>query len=194
MLAVKDIMTREVVTLSPDISLREAMEILTGKHITGAPVVANGRVVGVVSLTDLAEFASSSPGVPTSRPELAEWGEFEEPEIWPVDQEPPPEFFSEMWDDAGAEVTERIASSDSPEWNNLEEHTVAEVMNRKVAWLRPDTPVEHAADFLRDARIHRVLVMDDGALLGVVTTTDITGAVADNRVGKRIYVFDRHRE
>lgn len=193
MLAVKDIMTRDVVTIAPDVSLRSAMELLTSRHISGAPVVAQGHVVGVVSLTDLAEYAASSPGVPTQRPELAEWGDFEAPSEWPADDEPPAEFFAEMWDDAGAEVTERFASSDAPEWNALEEHTVAEVMNRKIAWLRPETPVEHAADFLRDASIHRVLVMEDGQLLGLLSTTDIAGAVADGRLTKRVYVFDRSR-
>ena len=193
MLAVKDIMTKDVVTLAPDLSLRSAMELLTSRHITGAPVAAQGHVVGVVSLTDLAEYAASSPGVPTQRPEQAEWGDFEAPAEWPADEEPPAEFFAELWDDAGAETTQRFSTTDSPEWNALEEHTIADVMNRKIAWLRPDTPVEHAADFMRDAGIHRVLIMEDGKLLGLLTTTDIAGAVADNRLTKRVYVFDRTR-
>jgi acetoin utilization protein AcuB len=67
------------------------------------------------------------------------------------------------------------------------------VMNRKIAWLRPDTPVEHAADFMRDAGIHRVLIMEDDRLLGLLSTTDIAGAVADNKLTKRVYVFDRTR-
>ena len=193
MLAIKDIMTRDVVTLSPDLSLRAAMELLTSRHITGAPVVVGGRVIGVVSLTDLAEFASSSPGVPTERPEHAEWGAFDEPEDWPADEEPPAEFFAELWDDAGAELTERFASTDSPEWNALEAHSVSDVMNRRIVWLRPETPVEHAADFMRDAGIHRVLVMDEGKLIGLLSTTDISAAVADQKLTRRVYVFDRAR-
>ena len=191
MLAVKDIMTRDVVTFAPELSLRSAMELLTTRHISGAPVVAQGRVVGVVSLTDLAEFAASSPGVPTEQPEPSEWEETDAPAEWPVDDEPPAEFFAKMWDDSGAEVPERFAATHSPEWNALEEHTVSEVMNRKVAWLRPETPVEYAADFLREARIHRVLVMEDGQLLGLLSTSDIAGAVADGKLTKRVYVFDR---
>ena len=194
MLAVKDIMTKDVVTLPPDLSLRSAMELLTSRHITGAPVVTQTGVVGVVSLTDLAEFVAATPGVPTERPDVEEWGEFEPPGEWPVDEEPPTEFFTELWDDAGAETIDRFAASGGPEWNTLEEHTVAEVMSRRIAWLRPETPVEYAADFMRDARIHRVLIMDDGKLLGVLTTTDIAGAVADNRLTKRVYVFDRQWE
>jgi CBS domain-containing protein len=193
MLALKDIMTRDVVTVSPDLSLRDAMELLTSRHISGAPVVSRGRVAGVVSLTDLAEFASSTPGTPTERPDQVEWGEYENPVDWPVDEEPPSAFFAELWDDAGAELTERFASTSSPEWNVLEEHTVGEAMNRKVASLPPDTPVEHAAAVMRRSGIHRVLVMENGKLLGLVSTKDVSDAVADRRLTRRVYVFDRHR-
>jgi CBS domain-containing protein len=58
MLRVRDIMTTDVVTLSPDLSLRDAMALLTRRHISGAPVVSAGRVVGVASLTDFADFAA----------------------------------------------------------------------------------------------------------------------------------------
>jgi CBS domain-containing protein len=54
-----------------------------------------------------------------------------------------------------------------------------------------DTPVEDAADFMRSATIHRVLVMADGKLEGIVSTSDIAAAVADNRLSHRVYVFQR---
>lgn len=51
---VGDIMTRDVWTVSPATSLKEAAEELVGHGISGAPVVdANGRVVGVVSEADI---------------------------------------------------------------------------------------------------------------------------------------------
>jgi CBS domain-containing protein len=189
MLRLKDIMTRDVLTVSPELSVRDAMEVLTSRHISGAPVVANGKVVGVVSLTDLAESAAATPGVPTQRPDIAEWGEFEAPLEWIEGDEPTSAFFAEMWEDAGADVVERMAEAMGPEWNMLEDLTVSETMNRKVSALPPDTPVEAAADLMRRAAIHRVLVMEDGKLLGVVTTKDITDAVADHRFTNRVYVF-----
>jgi CBS domain-containing protein len=193
MLALRDIMTRDVVTVSPDLSLRDAMELLTSRHITGAPVVANGRVVGVVSLTDLAEFAAATPGVPTERPELAEWGDFDEPVDWPEGDEPPSTYFAHLWDDAGAEVAERLQSTSGPEWNALEEHTVDEAMNRVISSLPASTPVQRAAEMMQRSGIHRVIVMDDDKLVGVVTTKDISDLVADERFTKRVYVFDKRR-
>ena len=89
MLRLHDIMTRDIVTLSPEHTLREVMSVLTSRHISGAPVLANQKVVGVVSLTDLADLASSAPGVPTERPELTEWGEWDGPMDLPEGEEPP---------------------------------------------------------------------------------------------------------
>ena len=51
---VRDIMTREVVTLRPEMPVSEAARVLFHHRIHGAPVVdADGRVVGVLSAMDL---------------------------------------------------------------------------------------------------------------------------------------------
>ena len=44
--------------------------------------------------------------------------------------------------------------------------------------LTPETFVPIAADYIRRAKIHRVLVMKGQELLGIVTTSDIADAVA----------------
>lgn len=189
MLRLQDIMTRDVVTVSPELSLRAAMELLTSLHISGAPVVSRGKVVGVISLTDLAELAATTPGVPTQRPDVRQLDEFEYASEWRDGEEPPAAYFAELWEDAGADVVERIAETTGPEWNKLEEHTVAEAMSSKVAALPADATVEHAAEVMRRASIHRILVMENGDLLGLVTTRDITDAVADHLLTKQVYVF-----
>jgi len=189
MLRLQDIMTRDVVTVSPQLSMRDAMDLLTTLHITGAPVVSCGKVVGVVSLTDLAEFAATTPGGSTQHPEIAEGSEFEHPTAWMEEEDPPAAYFAQLLEDSADDVVERMAETDGPEWNVLEEHTVAEAMNRKVAALPPNATVEHAAAVMRRAAIHRVLVMEDGTLQGLVTTTDITDAVADHKLTTRVFVF-----
>jgi len=56
MLKLKDIMTCDVVCATPDMTIREAMELLSERHVSGAPVVGGGKVVGVFSATDLLAF------------------------------------------------------------------------------------------------------------------------------------------
>lgn len=194
MLALKDIMTADVVTVSPDLSLRDAMELLTSRHITGAPVVAQGRVVGVVSLTDLAEFVAATPRVPADRADRSESDGLDEPMESLPDEEPPGAYFAQLWEDSDAEVTERLEGTSGPEWNALEEHTVGEAMNRTIVSMPPVTPVEDAAELMRKTGVHRVLVMEGKELVGVVSTKDVSNAVADQKLTKRVYVFDRHRE
>ena len=190
MLRLNEIMTKDVVTVPTDMTVRDAMSLFATRHITGAPVVSQGKVVGVVSLTDLAELAAASPGTPTGRPESqAEWGEWDEETDMPEGTEPPSAFFSDLWDDAGAEVSERMRVTEGPEWSTLDDTQVSEAMTRQVLSLAPSVAVDYAADFMRTARIHRVLVMDGDQLLGLVTTSDITNAVADHKLNRRVYVF-----
>jgi len=53
MLRLRDIMTQDVVTAPPGMTLRDAMALLSERHVSGAPVVDGGRVVGIFSATDL---------------------------------------------------------------------------------------------------------------------------------------------
>lgn len=189
MLRLQDIMTRDVVTVSPELSLRDTMDLLTTRHISGAPVVAGGIVVGVISLTDLAELAAATPGAPGERAEIPDWGEYQDPLEWIDGEEPPAAYFAQLWEDSGADVVARMAETGGSGWNVLDELTVSDAMNTGVVALPPDTPVERAAEVMRRAGIHRLLVMEDGKLLGLVSTTDVTGAVADHRFSKQVYVF-----
>jgi CBS domain-containing protein len=52
-LQVRDIMTREVITLTPDHDLYDAFRILASNTIGRIPVVENGEVTGIVTRTDI---------------------------------------------------------------------------------------------------------------------------------------------
>ena len=200
MLRVRDIMTSEVVTLDPNLTIREAMDVFASRRITGAPVVAGEAVIGVVSATDLIQFAATLPGVPTERdltPDLLDdVREEEAARVLPdVEDDAAGIYFTELWDDAGATVVERMAGPATAEWNSLEEHTVSEAMTRApVHSLTPDTLVTAAADYMSRNKIHRVLVMTGPQLDGLVSTSDITRAVGDGKLTAHTYVFDRPPE
>lgn len=50
---VRDVMTRQVVTVGEDTPVAEIAELLETRHIKRVPVVRNGRVVGIVSRANL---------------------------------------------------------------------------------------------------------------------------------------------
>jgi CBS domain-containing membrane protein len=50
---------------------------------------------------------------------------------------------------------------------------IKDVMKKRVITVRPDTPIKEAAHLMADKKIGCVPVVSDGALVGLVTTTDI---------------------
>ncbi len=50
---VREIMTTEVKTVSPDDTIDQCMAFMTKKHIRHLPVVEGGKVVGVISIGDV---------------------------------------------------------------------------------------------------------------------------------------------
>ncbi|NOZ81558.1 MAG: CBS domain-containing protein [Candidatus Micrarchaeota archaeon] len=53
---VSEIMTKNVITVSPDKSLEDAAEIMTKNKIKKLPVVWNNQLVGIVTASDLIAF------------------------------------------------------------------------------------------------------------------------------------------
>ena len=49
----KDIMSSPVVTISPDVTIEEASTLMVKNRIKKLPVVKDGRLLGIVSATDL---------------------------------------------------------------------------------------------------------------------------------------------
>jgi CBS domain-containing protein len=50
---VQDVMTRDVMTVTPSTELKDAALLLFTNHISGLPVVEGGRLLGVLSETDI---------------------------------------------------------------------------------------------------------------------------------------------
>lgn len=48
-----DIMTRDLITVSPDSTIEECMELMTGKFIRHLPVVENDKLAGIISIGDV---------------------------------------------------------------------------------------------------------------------------------------------
>ena len=196
MLTLQDIMTSDVFTVSPDLPLADLLELFSSRHIGGAPVVAAGKVVGVVSATDLLSFAAGiaargRESDSSLRPD--QWADEADAEIFDA-EEPSAAYFTHLWNDASEvmEVSWEEVSADGRD--SLLEHTAADVMSRDVKSLPPRTEVATAAEFMNSAGIHRVLVMTEGHLDGIVSSMDIVDAVAKHQIPAPQLVFSRERE
>lgn len=181
MTRVREIMTPDVAVLSPEMTLRDALEILWERRVAGAPVVRGSEVVGVVSTADLLEFEATTPAIPSFRESQADWGEWAEAEAW-QEGASPPLYFVDLWREAATDTVERIAEVEGPEWDFLADHTVGEAMSRRLLSIRPDDDVRVAARRMSDADVHRLLVLEGGRLVGILSASDIVRAVARGSV------------
>jgi CBS domain-containing protein len=191
MLRLNDIMTRDVVTLDPEMTLREAMDILTARHLSGAPVLSGKKVVGVLSAGDLLSFVAAPPTA-ESRSEESPAADDWEPEndLVSEDEDSDPAFFTDMWDERTEDTNDVIESHGEPSSDPLSNHVVEEAMTKTLRWLSPNADVRSAADMMRKFGIHRVLVVRRGQLVGIVSAMDIAKAVADAKLTSRVYVFN----
>jgi len=192
MLKLSEIMTRDVATVTPETTLREAVELFTAKNISGAPVVSGREVVGVFSASDILEFAASTPEVRKESSEPASWSNAaNEADEEPVDAIPG-SYYTDLFTGEAGDVANRI---DGPsEASMLDAHTVDEVMTHNAIALSPNDTVVAAAEVMRGHSIHRVLVVDDNTLVGILSTLDLARAVAEHKLTTKTYVFDGRRD
>jgi CBS domain-containing protein len=183
MMTLGDLMTPDPLALDPDQTLREAIEQLSAAGVSGAPVVAGDRLVGVISASDILDFHSDTPGTPSYRQDQQEWGEWGPADLGEDDMsEPPAAYFREMWATSGADLVERMAGPDRPEWDVLSEHVVGEVMTRRILAVPRDTDVAQAARLMAGRQIHRLIIAERHLLIGIVSAMDFVRAVAEERL------------
>jgi CBS domain-containing protein len=148
MVRARDVMNRDVVTVRDDMTVQELAVFLIDHEISGAPVQdANGRFVGVVSLTDIARVSSTQSSF--------------------ARDESHPDFYVRGWEDR-LEIAELAAF-------HLEEGgpEVASIMTPTVFCVDHDAPVSQIARTMLEAHIHRVLATDRGRIVGIVSSSDL---------------------
>ena len=69
---ISEVMAKDVVTVHPGVSLREAAGVMTDKWIRHLPVVDRGKVVGILSQRDLAGVLGSALNEPESLERLVD--------------------------------------------------------------------------------------------------------------------------
>ena len=188
MLRVREIMTPHVVTLSPDATLREAIETLVSCRIGGAPVLDGAKIVGVLSAPDVLEFESVTPVTRHTENEESEGTMLEPAEEWSEGDDAPAAFFTDLWGTDDTTITDFTA--EPTQWDFLNDHSVADAMSRSVCSLPANLEVSAAAQRMLAAGVQRALVTEEDDLVGILTTTDILRAVAERRLSVRQFVFD----
>lgn len=92
---VKDIMTRDVVTVTENTDLADVAALLEAKRIKRVPVIREGKIIGIISRANIVRAVGATKGAPPRAGEaddrsirmklLAELGREEWAKIWPED-------------------------------------------------------------------------------------------------------------
>ena len=178
--AVRELMTPRaaLATVSPDATLREVAELLSARHVAGAPVLAGSEVVGVVSASDLMEFAASTPAPSFDDEEpdlLQQWEAWDEETGGEAGAGARADFLAESW--TAGELDQAFAGHAEPD--GFDEHTAREVMTTRLVSISPNARLREAAAVMRRAGVHRLLVLEHGELVGLITSSDVLRAVAE---------------
>lgn len=85
---------------------------------------------------------------------------------------------------SSTDVLGALAESDDPDARKriFESTTVEELMTRKVRAVSPEDKVTEAAEQMLYLDVHRLFVVEDDILVGVVSASDITRSVALRKV------------
>ena len=124
---VREIMMGSPVTLKPEDTLDLANDVISLGRIRHIPVLAEGRLVGLLSERDL----------------------------------------------IGAAANHIFGLKQKSKSALLKTVVINDVMKKKVITVAPDTSIKDAARLMADKKIGSLPVVSDGALVGLLTTTDI---------------------
>jgi CBS domain-containing protein len=143
MLKVKDIMTKEVIAVSPDTEIVNAAKILLEKRINGMPVIdAFGRLIGIICQSDL---VAQQKGIPI------------------------PSVFTFLESVIPLTSMKRI----DKEMEKIAALTVKEAMTLEPVTVSPETDIEEVAKLMVDKKYHTLPVVDGGKVVGIVGKEDI---------------------
>jgi CBS domain-containing protein len=158
-LTAADVMRIAVKTVPSTMTIPELERKLSEENIGGFPVVDNGRLVGVVSRSDIIAQ------ICTEREVAEKTSDFYFDATG----------FHEAPSGSSASIADRIGE-------RMELLCVGDVMTRQPLTVSFDEVITEVARRFIDLRVHRLPVVDGDTLVGIVSTIDLVKLLADNRV------------
>lgn len=144
----KDIMRRDVITVSPEMSVEELGRLFLEKNISGAPVLdKDGMLFGIVTENDLIS-KNKRLHIPT---------------------------ILRLFD---AYIPLGRPSVMEKELSKMTALTVGEICTRDVFTVEEDAPVEEVATIMTEKRVHLVPVAKDRKVIGIIGRHEIIMAAS----------------
>lgn len=143
MLIVQDIMTRDLITVSPETDIIKTAKLLLENHINGVPVIdETGKLVGILCQSDLVAQQKKLPI---------------------------PSVFSFLDGVINVSSMKQIKK----QVEKIAATVVAEAMTPNPITVQPDMGIEVVAALMVENHFHTIPVVDEGKLVGIVGKEDI---------------------
>jgi CBS-domain-containing membrane protein len=143
MLTASDVMTREVITVKRETTIRDLAELFARHRISSAPVVDDsGAMIGIVTETDLVE-QDKSLHIPTVISLFD----------WVIYLESDKKFEKEL--------------------KKMTGQTVGDIYTEDVVQVSPSTPVSDVANLISSRKVNSIPVVDGNRLVGMVARIDL---------------------
>ena len=143
MLKVRDIMTKEIISVSPETEIANAAKILLEKRINGMPVIdAFGRLVGIICQSDL---VAQQKGIPI------------------------PSVFTLLESYIPLTSIKRL----DKEMKKIAALTVREAMTPDPVTVSLETDIEEVAKLMVDKKYHTLPVVEGDKVVGIVGKEDV---------------------
>lgn len=143
MIIARDIMTKELITVSPETDVTEAARILLEHRINGMPVVdERGDMVGIICQSDLVTLQKK----------------IRLPSVFTL---------------LDSFIPVRSTKAIDKEMSKIAATTVAQAMTVKPVTVSPETSLEEIATLMVEKNFHTLPVVEGGKLMGVVGKEDV---------------------
>jgi CBS domain-containing protein len=153
---VKDFMNVNVITVSPDDTIFEAAKSLAKSNIAGAPVLEEGKIVGIISISDIIKFIDIKLG---KLPKL--------------------EFPGISWLLLAFLQMQKMRVDMRRELEKATKSKVRDVMTKNVITISPTATIVEAAELMEKHDVNRLPVVSEGKLVGIVARADLIRALVD---------------
>ncbi|MEJ2684481.1 MAG: CBS domain-containing protein [Candidatus Sulfobium sp.] len=143
MIRAKDVMTTDVITVTPDTTVEDLGRLFIQKRISGAPVVdAENKLYGIVTENDLIK-QNERFHIPTMI-----------------------RLFDAFIPLGGDSSIER-------EIKRMSASKVSEICRKKVVTVEPETPLADIATIMSEEGVHLLPVVSSGKLVGIIGKMDV---------------------
>ncbi len=143
MIKARDIMTTDIVTVTPETEVNEIARLLLEKHFNGVPVIDNsGTLVGVICQSDL----------------IAEQKKLPIPSVFAI---------------LDSFIPIHPLGRPDKEVQKIAAIRASDAMTRNPATVGPEAGIEEVAEIMVNRNFHTIPVMEGGKLVGIIGKEDV---------------------